>query len=204
MLCHLRRSASLAVLWSAILGERRTNRATTPVAWSRAGRTPLTAPSATLPAPKLRARMSRRTLRTTAVVGLALSLVFVGGALRKAACDWLGARFGVPLTVIATERGNGRGDPGRRRAAARAGFGAAARAGRPAERDVLGALQHHAGVRARRADRAGLRAVLALCEPVRLGGGPRQPRPAGYDCPATSEPPWRPHRRQASQGSQWN
>ena len=31
------------------------------------------------------------------VVGLALSLVFVGGALGKAACGWLGARFGVPL-----------------------------------------------------------------------------------------------------------
>src|SRR4051794_22906742 len=29
------------------------------------------------------------------IVGLALSLVFIGGALGKAACGWLGARFGV-------------------------------------------------------------------------------------------------------------
>ena len=39
------------------------------------------------------------------VVGLALSLVFAGGALGKAACGWLGARLGVPATVIATEVG---------------------------------------------------------------------------------------------------
>jgi MFS family permease len=39
------------------------------------------------------------------VVGLALSLVFIGGALGKAACGWLGARFGLLATVIATECG---------------------------------------------------------------------------------------------------
>jgi MFS family permease len=38
-------------------------------------------------------------------VGLALSLVFIGGALGKAACGWLGARLGLLATVVATEVG---------------------------------------------------------------------------------------------------
>jgi FSR family fosmidomycin resistance protein-like MFS transporter len=38
-------------------------------------------------------------------VGLALGLVFAGGAAGKFACGWLGARFGVLPTVIATELG---------------------------------------------------------------------------------------------------
>jgi MFS family permease len=38
-------------------------------------------------------------------VGLALSLVFIGGALGKAACGWLGARLGLLATVIGTEVG---------------------------------------------------------------------------------------------------
>ncbi len=38
-------------------------------------------------------------------VGLALSLLFIGGALGKAACGWLGARAGLRATVIATECG---------------------------------------------------------------------------------------------------
>jgi FSR family fosmidomycin resistance protein-like MFS transporter len=39
------------------------------------------------------------------MVGLALSLVFIGGALGKAACGWLGARFGLLATVVTTEVG---------------------------------------------------------------------------------------------------
>jgi FSR family fosmidomycin resistance protein-like MFS transporter len=38
-------------------------------------------------------------------VGLALSLVFIGGALGKAACGWLGARLGLLATVATTEAG---------------------------------------------------------------------------------------------------
>ena len=38
-------------------------------------------------------------------VGLALSLIFIGGAFGKAACGWLGARLGILITVIATETG---------------------------------------------------------------------------------------------------
>jgi FSR family fosmidomycin resistance protein-like MFS transporter len=38
-------------------------------------------------------------------VGLALSLVFIGGACGKAACGWLGARMGLLATVIMTEIG---------------------------------------------------------------------------------------------------
>jgi MFS transporter, FSR family, fosmidomycin resistance protein len=38
-------------------------------------------------------------------VGLALSLVFVGGALGKAACGWLGAHLGVGTTGVVTEVG---------------------------------------------------------------------------------------------------
>jgi MFS transporter, FSR family, fosmidomycin resistance protein len=39
------------------------------------------------------------------MVGLALSLVFIGGAAGKAVCGWAGARIGVALTVIVTEVG---------------------------------------------------------------------------------------------------
>ena len=38
-------------------------------------------------------------------VGVALALVFVGGAAGKFACGWLGARFGVLPTVLLTEAG---------------------------------------------------------------------------------------------------
>jgi FSR family fosmidomycin resistance protein-like MFS transporter len=38
-------------------------------------------------------------------VGLALSLVFIGGAFGKAACGWLGERLGLLATVITTEVG---------------------------------------------------------------------------------------------------
>ncbi|HEY8289127.1 MAG TPA: MFS transporter [Acetobacteraceae bacterium] len=38
-------------------------------------------------------------------IGMALSLVFIGGAAGKFACGWLGARLGVLWTVIATEGG---------------------------------------------------------------------------------------------------
>jgi MFS transporter, FSR family, fosmidomycin resistance protein len=37
------------------------------------------------------------------VVGLGLALLFIGGALGKAACGWLGQRLGVVWSVIATE-----------------------------------------------------------------------------------------------------
>jgi MFS transporter, FSR family, fosmidomycin resistance protein len=39
------------------------------------------------------------------VIGLALALVFVGGAGGKFACGWLGARIGVLWTVVVTEGG---------------------------------------------------------------------------------------------------
>ena len=38
-------------------------------------------------------------------VGLALSLIFIGGAFGKAVCGWLGARFGLLATVVTTEVG---------------------------------------------------------------------------------------------------
>lgn len=38
-------------------------------------------------------------------VGLALSLVFIGGAFGKAACGWLGSRLGLLATVLTTEVG---------------------------------------------------------------------------------------------------
>jgi FSR family fosmidomycin resistance protein-like MFS transporter len=40
---------------------------------------------------------------TVAVVGLGLALLFIGGALGKATCGWLGQRLGVVWSVIATE-----------------------------------------------------------------------------------------------------
>jgi MFS family permease len=39
------------------------------------------------------------------VVGIALGMVFIGGAAGKFACGWLGARIGVLWTVFATEGG---------------------------------------------------------------------------------------------------
>lgn len=39
------------------------------------------------------------------LTGLALSLVFIGGAAGKFACGWLGVRFGVLATVLVTEAG---------------------------------------------------------------------------------------------------
>jgi MFS family permease len=38
-------------------------------------------------------------------IGLALALVFIGGAAGKFACGWLGARLGVLATVLLTEGG---------------------------------------------------------------------------------------------------
>jgi FSR family fosmidomycin resistance protein-like MFS transporter len=40
---------------------------------------------------------------TQSVVGLGLALIFIGGALGKAACGWLGQHLGVVWSVIATE-----------------------------------------------------------------------------------------------------
>jgi MFS transporter, FSR family, fosmidomycin resistance protein len=40
---------------------------------------------------------------TETVVGLGLALLFIGGALGKATCGWLGERFGVVWSVIITE-----------------------------------------------------------------------------------------------------
>jgi MFS transporter, FSR family, fosmidomycin resistance protein len=40
---------------------------------------------------------------SSATVGLGLALVFVGGALGKASCGWLGQRLGVVWSVVATE-----------------------------------------------------------------------------------------------------
>jgi MFS transporter, FSR family, fosmidomycin resistance protein len=42
---------------------------------------------------------------TLPMVGIALSLVFVGGAMGKFACGWIGARIGVLWTVLVTEGG---------------------------------------------------------------------------------------------------
>jgi FSR family fosmidomycin resistance protein-like MFS transporter len=39
------------------------------------------------------------------MTGLALTLVFVGGALGKFACGWMGARWGLLATVVGTEAG---------------------------------------------------------------------------------------------------
>jgi predicted MFS family arabinose efflux permease len=38
-----------------------------------------------------------------AMVGLGLALLFIGGALGKAACGWLGQRLGVVWSVVVTE-----------------------------------------------------------------------------------------------------
>ncbi|HUB45756.1 MAG TPA: MFS transporter [Acetobacteraceae bacterium] len=45
----------------------------------------------------------------TPMVGVALTLIFAGGAAGKLACGWLGARFGVLRTVFLTELGTALG-----------------------------------------------------------------------------------------------
>ena len=42
-------------------------------------------------------------------IGLALTLVFIGGAAGKFVCGWLGSRIGMLRTVLVTEGGDGRG-----------------------------------------------------------------------------------------------
>ncbi len=42
---------------------------------------------------------------TLPTLGLALALIFVGGACGKAACGWMGARLGLLATVVGTELG---------------------------------------------------------------------------------------------------
>ena len=49
---------------------------------------------------------------TGALVGFGLALVFIGGALGKAACGWLGQHLGVVWSVIVTEAGNRIADGG--------------------------------------------------------------------------------------------
>ena len=44
---------------------------------------------------------------TSATIGLGLALLFIGGALGKATCGWLGQRMGVVGCVIATEAATG-------------------------------------------------------------------------------------------------
>ena len=45
----------------------------------------------------------------TPMLGMALTLIFAGGAAGKLACGWLGARFGVLRTVLLTELGTALG-----------------------------------------------------------------------------------------------
>jgi MFS family permease len=45
----------------------------------------------------------------TAMIGVALTLIFAGGAAGKLACGWLGARLGVLRTVLLTELGTALG-----------------------------------------------------------------------------------------------
>jgi MFS transporter, FSR family, fosmidomycin resistance protein len=40
---------------------------------------------------------------SSVTVGLGLALLFIGGALGKASCGWLGQRVGVVASVVATE-----------------------------------------------------------------------------------------------------
>ena len=56
---------------------------------------------------------------TLPTVGLALALVFIGGAAGKFACGWLGGRVGVLWTVLLTEGGTAVGHPRGAGAAAR-------------------------------------------------------------------------------------
>jgi FSR family fosmidomycin resistance protein-like MFS transporter len=69
-------------------------------------------------------------------VGIALALVFLGGAAGKFVCGWIGARVGVLLTVLATEGGT---------AACIVGVRAAAIVGRHVKRHVVRALRHGSG-----------------------------------------------------------
>ena len=75
-------------------------------------------------------------------VGLALSLVFIGGAFGKAACGWLGARLGLLATVVTTEVGTAAAILTVLALPLATEPGLAAALGGDAQRHVLSALRH--------------------------------------------------------------
>ena len=82
-------------------------------------------------------------------VGLALTLVFAGGAAGKLVCAFIGARIGVIATVWLTEGLTAAGDRGAAAAAARSRAGGAAGHRHRAQRHLVGAVR--LGARAGRA-----------------------------------------------------
>ena len=77
-------------------------------------------------------------------IGVALTLLFAGGAAGKLVCGFLGARLGVLPTVLDHRRRHRRRYPGASSAAVRRGAGAAAGYRRRAQRHVVRALRHRA------------------------------------------------------------
>ncbi len=93
-------------------------------------------------------------------VGLALALVFLGGAAGKFACGWIGARVGVVRTVLMTEGGTAAGIFAVLLLPLIPSMILLPLLGRDAQRHLVGAVRHGAGVRAAEPDGAGVRAVL--------------------------------------------
>ncbi len=93
-------------------------------------------------------------------VGVALALVFLGGAAGKFVCGWLGARAGVLKTGTRNGRRNGGMHRGGAGVAACSVVRAAAGRGRHVERHVVRALRHGSGTHAARSGRTRLCPVL--------------------------------------------
>ena len=97
-------------------------------------------------------------------IGLALTLVFAGGAAGKLVCAFIGARIGAIATVWLTEGLTAVADRGAAAAAARGRAGAAADHRRRAQRHLVGALRLGARSGHRR---SGARARSASSIPAR-------------------------------------
>ena len=99
--------------------------------------------------------------------GLALSLVFIGGAAGKFICGWLGERLGMLRTVLLTEGGTAVGILAVLALPLAPTMIAAAAARRDAERYVLGAIRNGAGTCAKRPVGTRIRPVLHRDDRIR-------------------------------------
>ncbi len=106
-------------------------------------------------------------------VGLALTLVFAGGAAGKLVCAFIGARIGVIATVCLTEGLTTRGHPRAAAAAARSRAGGAAGHRHHAQRHLVGALRLGAGTGRAGEAHAHVRHLLHRHDRLRRGRRPR-------------------------------
>ena len=126
-------------------------------------------------------------------VGLALTLVFVGGAAGKLVCAWIGARIGVVATVWVTEGFTALGILALLPLPLEFGLAAAAADRRGAQRHLVGAVR--LGAADGRAGEAHARVQRVLHRHDRIGRGRADPLrligdALGVPLALTSSPRW--------------